>query len=265
MRVGRFLLLPIFIAFLLLPIAAQQTSTTAQVPQRDLQATAFLQAAVRAMGGNAPQGFIALGTITLVEGSLTTSGTIRILARDTGQSLEQVQISAKSWTLVYSGGEASRTEEKTTKLPLERAATSQSVYFPLLFLSGLLSNPDFAIQYVGPETLDGATVRHIRATNTFNSSPSFQFLSAFTTREIWLDASTNLPAMVSFVRRDGGGATPKIIVTVAYSKFETTNGLTYPQQIQESINGTIWAAITLQSVALNTGLTDSDFPVIGAN
>jgi hypothetical protein len=266
MRPSRILLLPIFIGSLFLPIAAQQPSSSAQVPQRDSQATTFLLAAVRAMGGKAPQGFIAHGTIMLVEGSLTTSGTIRILARDTGQTSEQVQTNAKSWTLVYSYGEASRTEQKTTKLSLERAATSQSVHIPLFFLLGLLSNPDFSIQYIGPETLGGSAVRHIRATNTFNASPSFQFLSPFTVREIWLDASTNLPAMVSFDRRDGGGATPKILVTVAYSKFETTNGLTYPQQIQESINGTVWETITLQSVTLNTGLTDSDFVVEeGAN
>jgi hypothetical protein len=260
MRVARFLLIPLLSVSLLLPIAAQQ-SLTVMAP-RDAQATTLLQQSIAAMGTTIPSDSTASGTVTLVEGSLPTSGTIRILTHGTGQTNEQVQTTARTWSVVYSSGQASRTEANTTTaLSLERAASSQSVYFPLPFVSGLLSNPDVAIRYIGPETLNGVGVQHVRATNTFNSSLSLQFLSAFTVTDIWLDGSTNLPTSVSFVRRDGGGATPKILVAVSYSNFQTTNGLTYPQQIQESINGTVWATIALQSITLNTGLTDSDFSI----
>jgi hypothetical protein len=267
MRVGRFLLLPIFIAFLLLPIAAQQTSTTAQVPQRDSQATALLQAAIQAMGGSAPSDSVALGNVTLVEGSLTSSGTIRILTRGTIQTSVQVQANAKDWSVVYSNGQASRTEERSsTVLPLELAATTQSVYLPLPFLLRLLGDPDVAHQYVGPETVSGDLMQHIRTWDTFDSKPSLRFLSAFTVADIWFDASTNLPKTISFVRREGGGSTPKIPIAVSYSQFQKASGVVYASQIQESVNGTHWADITIHSIALNTGLTDSDFPVAqGAN
>jgi len=267
MRLGRVLHLFVFTLFLLFPIAAQQTSTTAQSPQRDSQATALLQAAIQAMGGTAPSDSVALGSVSLLEGSLTTSGTIRILTRGTIQTSVQVQANAKAWSVVYSNGQATRTEERSsTVLPLELAATSQSAYLPLPFLSHLLGNPDVAHEYMGPETVSGELVQHIRTWDTFSSTPSLHFLSGFTVTDIWFDTSTNLPKTVSFVRRDGGGSTPKIPITVSYSEFQKVNGVVYASQIQESVNGTPWATIMLRSIAVNTGLTDADFPVVpGSN
>jgi len=235
---------------------------TASVVTRDPQATALLQNAVRSMGGNAPTDSVATGNVVVVAGSLTTSGTIRILTRGTDQTSEQLSLPQSTETMVYSRGEANGTTNGTIQsLSLERTASCQSAAFPLPFLAAALTNSDEAIQYIGLETPGQAQVRHIRTWNTYNSNPSLQFLSDFTITEIWLDASTNLPLTISFTRRNGSGAQPKIPIAFSYSDFRSANGVLYPYQIQESVNGTPWATITIQSVALNTGLTDADFPV----
>jgi hypothetical protein len=128
-------------------------------------------------------------------------------------------------------------------------------------ISGILANPDACYQYVGLEDINGVPSQHIRVWNSFNSIANMRFLSAFTTLDFWLDAASGLPSQVSFVSRSGGGATPKIPITVSYSKYQNVTGILYPNEIQESINGTLWATITIESVVFNSGLSDASFPV----
>jgi len=219
------------------------------------------------MGGTVPSDSVATGSVVIVAGSLTTSGTVRILTRGTDQTLEQLSLPQSTVATIYSRGAANATTNGTTQsLPLERTASCQSVAFPLPFLAATLANPDEAIQYVALETSGQAQLQHIRIWNTYNSNSAFQFLSDFTTTDIWLDATTGLPKTISFIRRDGGGASPKTLLAVSYSDFRSTNAILYPNSIQVSINGTPWATTTIQSVSFNTGLTDASFPVAqGAN
>jgi hypothetical protein len=262
MRVAR-LVLSLFLS--LSPRLNSQQSTAG--PQRDPQAVAFLQTSVRTMGGSVPSDSVATGSVVVVAGSLTTSGTIRILTRGTDQTLEQLALPQSTVATIYSRGAADATTNGTTQsVSLERTASSQSVAFPLPFLAAALANPDEAIQYVALEISGLVQLEHLRIWNTYNSNSSLQFLSDFTVVDIWLDASTALPKTISFIRRDGGGASPKTLFTISYSNFQRTTAILYPNSIQVSINGTPWATITIQSVSFNTGLTDADFPVIqGAN
>ena len=63
------------------------------------------------------------------------------------------------------------------------------------------------------------------------------------------------------VRRPAHGAVAGVAVDVFYSNYQNSSGILYPSNIRKSLNGTPWATITIQSIAFNTGLTDSDFPV----
>jgi hypothetical protein len=255
----RFAQLPASFLFFLFHLFFPQS---ASVVQRDPQATALLQSSLRAMGGSVPSDSVANGTVVIVAGSLTTSGTIRILTRGTDQTSEQLSLPQSAETTVYSRGAANATANGTTQvLSLERTASCQSAVFPLPFLAAAFVNPDEAIQYIGLETLGQSQAQHIRVWNTFNSNPTLLFLSKVTTTDIWLDASTNLPRQISFVRRDGGGSAPKIAFSISYSGYQNSGGVQYPRQISESLNGTPWTTITILSVALNTGLTDTDFSV----
>jgi len=218
---------------------------------------------VRNMEGTVPSDSAASGNVVIVAGSLTSSGTAHILTRGTNQTSIQFQTTNVNWSLIYSNGEANRVDATGTKvLPLELAASSQSLYFPFPFLSGLLNNPDIYLQYIGQESVDSAQANHVRVQNTFASSPSLQFLSDFTTADIWLDASTTLPLRISLTRRNGGGSSPKIAISLSFSNYKTIAGVLYPFSIQEFLSGTLWATTSIQSVSFNNGLTDSSFPVV---
>jgi hypothetical protein len=214
------------------------------------------------MGGAVPSDSVATGNVTIVAGSLTTDGTIRILTRGTNQSSEQTTLPESAYTVIYSQGLADETiKSTTTSIPLERAATSQSVCFPLPFLAAALANSDESIQYVALETSGSQSFQHLRIQNTFASQPAFQQFASFSNFDVWLDATTGLPQRISFARRNGGGSAPSISVEAFFSNYKTTSGTAYPTQINLSLNGTPWTTITITSVAFNTGLTDSNFPI----
>jgi len=118
-----------------------------------------------------------------------------------------------------------------------------------------------AFLYVGPETLNGASVQHIQVWNTFASKPHLQQLAAFSVKDIWFDTSSGLPVKIAYSRRAGGGSVPGIPVEVFFSNYTNVSGVLYPFQINKSYNGTPWQTITIQSVSFNTGLTDAQFQV----
>jgi hypothetical protein len=253
------------LALLLLAVSApvSYAQTSSQNLVRDPHALALLQASAAAMGKTLPSDSIATGTITTVAGPTTDTGTVKILTKGTSETAVETQMaSGSNWSIIYANGEANKVDGTgNVSLPLEQVASSQSNYFPLPVISGILTNPDACYQYVGLETLNGTSAQHVRVWNSFNSTADMQFLSAFTVLDIWLDATSGLPSQVSFISRSGGGSTPKIQMTVSYSSYQNVNGVLYPNQIQQSVNGTVWATVTIQSVVFNSGLSDASFPV----
>jgi hypothetical protein len=214
------------------------------------------------MGGTVPQDSVATGNVIIVAGSQTSTGTIRILTRGTSQTSEQILLPDSSAAVTYSGGIANQEINSiTTSLSLQRAATSQSVCFPLPFLTGALANSDISVEYVALEALNQESVQHLRLQNSFASQPDFHQLAEFAVFDVWLDASNALPLRISFIRRDGGGSAPRIPVDAYFTSYKTVSGIAYPSQIGISLNGTPWTTITISSVTFNTGLTDSSFSV----
>jgi hypothetical protein len=241
-------------------IGAGFSQTSQNAPVRDQRAVLLVQQSLVAMATVQPADSTETGNVQ-VAGS--GQGSIRILTRGLSQTLLQVQTPSQTRTIVYSQGEANGTNAGVTSaLPLERASTSQCSFFPLPYLTSILQNPDVALQFVGTENLGGTSVRHLRSQNTFQSKPLYRFLSPFTVTDIWLDAASNLPRRIAFIRRDGGGATPKMAVVVDYSNYQTLAGVQYPELIQETVNGSPSMTVSIQSAQFNVGLSDTDFPMV---
>jgi hypothetical protein len=238
---------------------SQQTSTAVQ---RDLQAIAILQQSVAAMASAVPADSSATGTVTVVEGSTTQTGSIQILTLGASQTSETLILRDGQRSVVYSNGDAKEIAgSESANPPLELIVSDQCPDFPLPLLLSALNNPDEAFLSVGQETLNGASVQHIQVWNSFASKPRLQKLATFSLKNIWFDASSGLPIKLAYSRRAGGGTIPAIPVEVSFSNYTKVNGVLYPFQINKSYNGTLWQTITIQSVSFNTGLTDAQFPV----
>jgi hypothetical protein len=244
---------------LAIPAFPQQTGTTAQ---RDPQAVALLQQSVAAMASTAPADSSATGSVTIIEGSTTQSGTIQILTLGTSQTAETLTLPSGQRAVVYSNGDAKETNGTQSSIPpLELSVTDQCPDFPLPLLLAALNNPDAAFRYVGAESLDGTAAQHIQLWNSFSSNPRLQQLAQFSLKDIWFESTSSLPLKISYTRRAGGGAVPAIPVEVFFANYTNVKGILYPFQINKSSNGTPWQTITIQSVSFNTGLTASQFQV----
>lgn len=249
----------VFVVVVTFPSHAWQTSTA---PNRDPQSIAILQQSIINMGGTLPADSVATGNIQTVAGSQTSQGTIRILTKGTAESLVQITTPDTTQTCIFSNFQANELTGATVAvLPLELVVTSQAPDFPTPLLAALLNDPDTSFQYVALESANGLSLHHIQAWDSFASQPTLQGLADFSLRDIWINASTGLPQRISYERRPAHGAVAGVAVDVFYSRYQNSSGLLYPSTIQKSLNGTPWATITIQNVAFNTGLTDSDFPV----
>ncbi len=214
------------------------------------------------MGGIVPADSLGTGTVTLVAGSKTETGTIHILTRGVDQSLEEIQTSEGRRATIYSRGMADEFEGTSAKsLQLELVVTSQSPDFPLPLLAATLNDPDSAARYVGLESLDGTPTHHVRFWKAFARHPKLQHVAEFSAKDLWLDAASGLPRKLAYVRRAASGAEPGIPLEVLYSDYRNVGGVLYPYRIEKSLNGTPWATISIANVVFNSGLTDTNFPV----
>lgn len=255
---------PALVVSLLLAVPVVTTAQTASTPQRDPQAITVLAQSIAAMGGTVPMDSIATGSVTIVAGSSTQSGTVRILTRGSDQTSEEITFSLPTSKIVHSRGAGSELQNGVSKrMNLQKAATSQCPDFPLPLLSAILNNSEMTLQYIGLETLNGASVHHVRSFDTLASRPRLQSVSRFTTKDIWIDAVSALPRKISFTRREADGAPSRfgIPVDVFFSDYRRIGSTTYPFQIKQSLNYSPWLTITVQNVSFSAGLTDSDFPV----
>lgn len=262
MRPASQLLFALLIGLLSIPTLAQTATPSPQPPVRDAQALAALQQAITAMGGTAPTDSVAKGSITLTAGSRMESGTFTLLTRGFQQSSEQIAATFTNQAIVYSNGLAARVDAQVSQsLPWESSVSSQSAIFPLPFLVNALSDANLNCRNFGVETTASSSFLHVQFWHGFANVPKLQFLASSTVVDAWLDPVTYLPKRISYQRRDAGGDAPVLRIDVFFSDYKNFGGILYPMSVQESLNGTPWASITLQSIALNTGLSDSSFPV----
>jgi hypothetical protein len=249
------------LAVLVTALLASTALAQSQAIQRDPQALALLTQSVAAMGGTVPADSAATGTVTVTAGSTNENGTIQILTRGVDQSAENISTATIKRTAIYSQGLASeQTGSTATTSSLELAVSTQSLDFPLPFLARALNDPAFVVTYVGAGTLAGRAVNHIRVSQSF-SNAKLQHLATLSQRDIWLDATSGLPAAASWIRKSARGAQYGIPVEIMFSDYRSVGAVLYPFHMNIFFNGTLWAAVAVQQVTFNTGLTDSNFPV----
>ena len=229
----------------------------------DTQALTVLQRAVAAMGGSAPLDSTAAGTIEITAGTRTESGSFTLLTRGVTQSAERIAAAFTAETRVYSGGWAALTVGQSTQtLSIEGSLGNQSVIFPLPFLLNALSDTSLSCEYLGTVATDSVPQLHIRFWHQHANKPGWRSLVPFTVVDVWIDPNSTLPLRISYGRLDRESDMPTLSIDVFFSRYQNFAGVLYPMNIKESWNGTPWAEITIQSVALNSGLTDSNFPVV---
>jgi hypothetical protein len=255
------------LCFGLIPLTAIGQTQTAATPTSDPQAVTLANQAFSALAGRTQINDVTLtGTTIRTAGSDGDTGTVTLKALGTSQSRVDMNLS---------NGQRSEIRNLSNGLPQgfwtalnssahtaakHNSMTDAAWFFPALSVLSQASDSTLLFTYVGQETRNGNAVQHIRAAQ--NVSPSFDpsgLIQRLSTEDIYLDATSLLPVALTFNEHPDNNALANIPIEVDFSNYQVVNGVRIPFRIQKFFNGTLFLDVTVQSAALNSGLTNADF------
>ena len=199
------------------------------------------------------------GTAAWTMGSDNESGAITLKARASGQSrfdlslgtgvLSEIRINDPSNPLfeTLAGGQ-------WTSRALHNSWVDANWFFPAL--SALV---------VGPQNSFGLAF----TSDSYHVNSQFQIanqkpaitsqIQTVSTVLYDLDPASQLPLALHFLTHPDENELVGIPVDVQFSDYRLVNGVQVPYRVQRYLNGTLQLDITISSVTINPGLTDSDF------
>jgi hypothetical protein len=250
-----------------LQASAAKTQSQGSTSVSDPQAVALATRALSSLVGiNQVNDVTLTGTVTRTAGSDVGSGTVTLKVLGTGASRLDMSLSNASRSEIRNlsnglpQGFWVAPDGNTHTAANHNCMSDAAWFFPPLTVLSQVSNSTYLFNYVGQETRNGNTVQHIRAVQ--NVSPTFDpsgLIQQLSTEDIYLDATSLLPVALTFNEHPDNNALANIPVEVDFSNYQVVNGVKIPFRIQKYFNGTLLLDVTVQSAALNSGLTNTDF------
>jgi hypothetical protein len=259
--------LGLFALSLLLAQAALAQATSTSTAASDPQALALAANSLAALTGGATITDVTItGTATRVAGSDVGSGPVTLKALGTGESRLDLNLSngARSEARNLTNGPSGSwvgPDGIAHAMASHNCMTDSAWFFPALSALSQASSPSVLATYVGQETRSGLAVQHVRFITQAASAASDPtgLIQSLSTEDLYLDASSSLPVAFVFSTHPDNNAATNIPVEIDFSNYQLVNGASIPFRIQKFFNGTLLFDITVQSVALNSGLTDAAF------
>jgi len=265
--------LVVLLCLVSMPASAQQTSQGASILQQSLAALT---------GGATVTDVTMTGTVTVLSGSTTASGTITLVGTVAGQSQLTLALPSGNWVTTENFATNPRTSSVagpsgTTQdtAPEELMGPSPAWFCPVLVIINAAVPNNFVVSYVGQETSNGSPAQHVaiwpQAVNSFPVSsggpqappgPSLPS-SRPGQQELYVNPSTFLPeTLVLRVRGYGTknsvpDPTQPMSLTeeVLFSNYQQVAGGVAAFHVQVLLGGTPLMDIQLSSVRFNTGVT----------
>ncbi len=251
----------VLFSFLSFSLSAQQS------PASNPQAIALLQKAWSALsGGQALKDVTLSGTARRIAGADDETGTVvfKATANDSGELALSFPSGARNEvrTITNDGLVGSWTGPDGVAHPvsLHNLITDWG-WFPAFTVSGLNSAENSLLMFVAQETRDGQSVLHVTASQQFPSLPGdvASLIQHLSDTDIFLNASTSLPAAITFNTHPDNNAIVDIPIEIRFSGYRLVNGAQIPFHVQKFLNNGLVLDLQFDSAALNTGLTASQF------
>jgi hypothetical protein len=234
----------------------------AQTPRSvDTQAVSIITQALSAAVAQSPtssvQDSVAQGTIAFVNGK---SATLKIESKGFKEVRQDITFSDHQISYVMNGGHGySVRNGNKTDLPLWVTQYHYPEHIPLISQMGDFSSLLMNIKYVGLETLNGASVHHIRMNLSPADSTPADIAALTSEYHIFVDANTFM-----VVKSQSYVFSPETldnysVLEMYYSDYRSINGILVPFQISRFISGSKDCDISFSNVSLNVGLSDADF------
>ena len=241
------------------PALAQQPASPS------ISAQALLQQSLAAQLGNTQVSDVTLtGTVRRIAGSDDESGTVTLKGLSGGTNRVDLSLSSGPRSEIRSistsgpSGSWSGPDGVAHAMAYHNVLTDNGL-LPLFTISSILSNANSVLTLIGPETRNGQSVLHLTAVQQFPSltGDSAALMQHLTKMDIYVDATTNLPASIAYKIHPDDNALLDIPVELRFSDYRAVGGAQIPFRIQKSINNTLAFDLQFQTVALNSGLTAS--------
>lgn len=258
------------VSFLLISNSSAGIPQSPTTPTSSPQAATLLNESAKAMAGATAVNDVTLtGTVEWIAGSDDETGAVVLKALTTGEASLAMTLRSGTITEVHSSiangpaGNWVGTDGVSHEISMHNGWTDAPWFFPA-FSSAYGSNPNLQIRYVGQETLDGASVQHIRLNRIVpgdaTGAPSSLVLRLSQT-DLYCDAQSFFPVAVKFNTHPDNNAAIDIPVEIKYSDFRSVGGVLIPFRIQQFIQNSQHIDIQLTNAALNSGLSTSQFQV----
>jgi hypothetical protein len=227
-------------------------------PASDPQALSYAAQSIAATVGSINISDVTLTGSVTWNGSDTGTATLRALG--TGESRMDLALTSGSRTEVRDAqtgaqlGQWFAPNNASGNYASQNCWTDAVWFFPVL--GSLAAGPNIVLSYIGPETRNGENVQHIQSyvyqPNLSGLTPSPQQLS---TMDFYLDATTLLPAAVTFNAHPDNDATTNLLVEVDFSNYQAIGGVVVPMRIQRYQQGNLMVDVVVTGASFNTGLS----------
>lgn len=256
MRFARACVAVVLSLVVVFPIMPQQTSSPS------VSASTLVAQSLALQVGNTQISDVTLtGTARRIAGSDDESGTVTLKALSSGATHLDFSLSSGPRSELRSADGANPTgswsgpDGTAHPIALHNLMTDWG-WFPLFSLSSAIAQ-NSVVTLIGNESRNGQSVVHLAASQQFSSlsTSGAALMTHLTQIDIYLDATTLLPASITYNIHPDNNALIDIPVELRFSDYRQTNGAQIPFHIQKFINNTLAFDLQFQSAALNTGLT----------
>lgn len=233
----------------------------------DPQAVALATQALAALGSAQVNDVTLAGSVTRSVGPDAETGSFTLKAAGLAQSRMDLTLPSGTITEIRTitngvpAGVWQANGNAVHQIPNHNLASGAVWFFPLSMLSNRIQNPNSIITYVGLETRNGRSVQHLHVVVQPPQGDSTGMAEHLTGQDFYLDSSTLLLVSLTYSEHPDNNAIVDIPVELDFSDYRIVSGIELPFRIQKTFSGSLLLDITVQSAALNSGLTNSDFTV----
>lgn len=238
----------------------------AQAPQ-DPQALAWLNQGLALLNGGTALSDVTLqATVTYTAGSdiETGTGTLQALGDSYGLVVLNLTDGQRQYIRQPQAGAWIAVNGQVSQYALQNCWTDAAWFFPGLAFTFITSTPQVGISNLGQTTWNDLAVNEIEI---YQLLPGQQptappgNIQRFSTEEIYLDPTTELPLAIDFNTYPDDGSPGTIAIEIQFSNYQTEQGMSIPLHVQQFINGSVALDVAVTNVAVNSGLSTSLFSI----
>ena len=235
-------------------------------PASDSQAVFLVSEAQGALTGNTPVADLLLkADLNWIAGGTKSSGIAVLKAK--GSKAARVDISGDSIKRTemhnHTNGPDGRwagADGTNHTIAMHNCWTPAAWFAPHAIVQEM-TEPDAVLQFIGQEIRGEVAVDHVRMyrANNEKNPQLMRDLERLSRIEVFFDAKSHLPVAMVFDTHPDNDANRDIPIEIRFGDYHTTSGFMVPFHIQRFIQGVLNADLTITSVAVNSGLVETEF------